>query len=109
MLAPHEDRMSPIHPGEILLEDFLLPMHISQTRLAVNTGMPQSRIQAIIKGKRSITVDTAIRLAAYFGNSAEFWLNCQNLYELQCAEYSGEKDAIMARIQPYASQASAVV
>lgn len=95
------ERMPPIHPGEILLEDFLRPMHISQNRLALDTGMPQSRIQAIVAGKRSISTDTAIRLSAYFGNSAEFWMNAQTLYELQLAEYSGEKETIFARVIPY--------
>ncbi|MFI3271264.1 MAG: HigA family addiction module antitoxin [Pseudomonadota bacterium] len=94
-------RMPPIHPGEILLEDFLNPMQISQNRLALDTGMPQSRIQAIVAGKRSISADTAIRLSAYFRNSAEFWLNAQSLYELQLAEYSGEKATIVARVIPY--------
>lgn len=104
------DRMPPIHPGEILLEDFLRPMGISQNRLALDTGMPQSRVQAIIAGKRSISTDTAIRLSAYFGNSAEFWMNAQNLYELQLAEYSGEKENIFARVIPYATnQAHTVV
>ncbi|WP_302608542.1 HigA family addiction module antitoxin, partial [uncultured Desulfovibrio sp.] len=76
------DRMPPVHPGEILNEEFLRPMGLSQTRLALDTGMPQSRIQNIIAGKRGISADTAVRLAAYFGNSAEFWLNCQASYEL---------------------------
>lgn len=94
------NRMRPIHPGEILLKDFLMPMGISQTRLALDTGMPQSRVQAIVAGKRGISVDTALRLASYFGNSAEFWLNAQTLYELQLAEYTGEKSHILARVLP---------
>ncbi|MCR5813998.1 MAG: HigA family addiction module antidote protein [Desulfovibrio sp.] len=76
------DRMPLVHPGEILFEDFLKPMSISQTRLALDTGIPQSRIQGIIAGERRISTDTAVRLATYFGNSAEFWLNCQASYEL---------------------------
>ena len=95
-----EHRMPPIHPGEILLEDFLKPMNLSQTRLALDTGVPQSRIQAIIAGKRGITADTAIRFAAYFGNSAEFWLNCQMSYELDALEFSGARAEILACVHP---------
>ncbi len=95
-----QDRMPPVHPGEILYEDFMKPMGISQTRLAMDTAMPQSRIQGIIAGKRGITADTAVRLAAYFGNSAEFWLNCQNSYELDMVAYSGKREEILARVYP---------
>jgi addiction module HigA family antidote len=75
-----------IHPGEILKEDFLIPMGISQYRLASDTKMPHSRITAIVQGKRSLTADTAMRLAIYFGNSPEFWLNAQNGYDLEETE-----------------------
>ena len=95
------DRMPPVHPGEILNEEFLKPLGISQTRLALDTGMPQSRIQNIIAGKRGISADTAVRLAAYFGNSEAFWLNCQATYELDTVAYSGRRDAILARVHPY--------
>lgn len=95
------ERMLPVHPGEMLLEEFLRPMGISQTQLSLATGMPQSRIQAIVSGKRGLTTDTAIRLAAFFGNSAEFWLNCQSSYELDRAEYTGEKERIIERVHPY--------
>ncbi|MDR3357476.1 MAG: HigA family addiction module antidote protein [Desulfovibrio sp.] len=92
--------MPPIRPGEILLEDFMKPMGVSQTRLALDTGIPQSRVQAIVAGKRGITVDTAVRFAAYFGNSAEFWLNCQTAHDLDMAAYSGKRDEIAARVHP---------
>lgn len=95
------DRMPPVHPGEILLEEFLKPLNVSQTRLALATGMPQSRVQAIVTGKRGITWDTAIRLAAYFGNSAEFWMNSQTTYELDMAEYSGKRQRIVERVHPH--------
>ena len=95
------DRMPPVHPGEILQEEFLKPMGISQTRLAQDTGMPQSRIQSIVAGKRGISADTAVRLAAYFGNSAEFWLNCQVSYELDVVAYSGKRDEILSRVHPH--------
>ena len=73
---------APIHPGEILLTDFLAPMGISQYRLAKNTGVPPRRINEIVKGKRAITADTAIRLGRFFGMEAQFWLNLQSRYDL---------------------------
>ena len=72
-----------IHPGEILLEDFLKPLNISAYRLSKEIGIPQTRVSAIIKGKRRITADTALRLSKYFGNSAKFWLGLQNDYDLE--------------------------
>lgn len=97
------DRMPPIHPGEILSEDFLKPMALSQTQLALATGMPQSRVQAIVAGRRGITADTAIRLAAFFGNTPQFWLNCQTSYELDMADYTGEEQKIRAFVRPRSS------
>jgi antitoxin HigA-1 len=72
-----------IYPGEILQEDFLKPMYISAYRLAKETKLDQTRISEIIKGKRSITVDTALRFAKYFGNSPEFWINIQRHYDIE--------------------------
>ena len=97
------DRMPPVHPGEILSEDFLKPMALSQTQLALATGMPQSRVQAIVAGRRGITADTAIRLAACFGNTPQFWLNCQTSYELDMADYTGEEQKIRAFVRPRSS------
>ncbi|WP_302981157.1 HigA family addiction module antitoxin [Bilophila wadsworthia] len=97
------DRMPPVHPGEILSEDFLKPMALSQTQLALATGMPQSRVQAIVAGRRGITADTAIRLAAFFGNTPQFWLNCQTSYELDMADYTGEEQKIRAFVRPRSS------
>jgi addiction module HigA family antidote len=74
--------LHPIHPGEVLLEEFLKPMNLSQNRLAVNIGVPARRINEIVLGKRSITADTALRLAKYFGTSAEFWRALQAHYDL---------------------------
>ena len=71
-------RMDPVHPGEILLEEFLRPMNLSQSRLARGLGVPPRRINEIILGKRGITADTAFRLSRYFGTSERFWLNLQN-------------------------------
>jgi len=76
-------RIPNIHPGEILLEDFLTPMNITAYRLAKETRIDQTRISEIIKGKRGISVDTALRLSKFFGNSPEFWLNIQNHYDLE--------------------------
>ena len=76
-------RIRNIHPGEILSEAFLAPMGISAYRLAKETGMPQTRIGDIIHGKRSITADTALRLARFFGVSPQFWLGLQNDYDLE--------------------------
>ena len=72
-----------IHPGEILLEEFLTPLDISAYRLSKDTGIPQTRISAIIKGNRRITADTALRLAKYFGNSAKFWLGLQDDFDIE--------------------------
>jgi addiction module HigA family antidote len=72
-----------IHPGEILLEEFLKPMGITAYRLSKETKIDQTRISEIIRGKRSISVDTALRFAAFFGNSPEFWINLQNHYDIQ--------------------------
>lgn len=79
-------KMKPIHPGEILLEDFLKPMGISQYRLAKDTNVPARRINEIVQGKRSITADTALRLARFFGTSPELWINLQAHYELEIAK-----------------------
>ena len=72
-----------IHPGEVLLEEFLIPMEISQYRLAKDLKIPQTRISQIVKGNRRITADTALRLSKYFGTSAKFWLGLQADYDLE--------------------------
>ena len=76
----------PIHPGEILLEEFLRPMNITQYRLAKDISVPQRRISEIVRGKRSITADTALRLGRFFGMEAQFWMNLQTRYDLLQAE-----------------------
>ena len=75
-------RLRPIHPGEILLEEFLEPMGISQYRIAKDVGVPARRINEIVHGNRAISADTALRLAKYFGTSERFWLNLQTRYDL---------------------------
>ena len=77
------DRIEPIHPGEILMEDFIEGFGITQNKLAVAIGVPPRRINEIVHGKRAISADTAVRLARYFGTSAEFWMNLQSHYELR--------------------------
>ena len=79
-------KIPPIHPGEILFEEFLKPMNISQNQLGRGLGVSPRRINEIVHGKRSITADTALRLAAYFGNSPSFWLGLQMDYDLDMAE-----------------------
>lgn len=84
--------LRPVHPGEILLEEFLKPMGLSQNRLALDIGVPPRRINEIVLRKRSITADTALRLARYFGNSPQFWLGLQRDYDLDVAtETLGER------------------
>jgi len=77
------ERLSNIHPGEVLLEEFLRPNKITAYRLSKDIGIPQTRTSEIIKGNRSITADTALRLSYYFGNSAKFWLGLQNDFDLE--------------------------
>jgi len=89
-----EELLPPIHPGEILLEEFLKPMDISQYRLAKDISVPPRRINEIIHGLRSITPDTALRLSRYFGLSDRFWLNLQSRYDLET-----EKDRLSDRLE----------
>ncbi|MFO7541338.1 MAG: HigA family addiction module antitoxin [Thiobacillus sp.] len=87
------DNLKNVHPGEILLEEFLRPMNISQTRLAQSIGVPPRRINEIVLGKRGITADTALRLAKVFGTSVQFWMGLQDEYELREAR-SAIKDQL---------------
>jgi addiction module HigA family antidote len=80
------DKIAPIHPGEVLQEDFLDGFGITQHRLAVSIGVPPRRINEIVHGKRSVSADTALRLAKFFGTSAQFWLSLQARYDLDLAE-----------------------
>jgi antitoxin HigA-1 len=84
--SENEERLPPIHPGEILLEDFMKPLGLSQYRLAHDIGVPPLRISQIVNGKRSITADTALRLAKYFGTSADVWVRLQARYDLEVAQ-----------------------
>lgn len=97
-----EDKLKPIHPGEVLLEEFLKPMSLSQNRLALGIGVPARRINEIVLGKRRISADTALRLARYFGNSPQFWLGLQMDYDLDVAE-DALSDRIQREVRPYAA------
>lgn len=85
------ERLKNIHPGEILLEEFLIPLKISAYRLSKDLGIPQTRISQIIKGKRRITADTALRLSIYFGTSPKFWLGLQNDFDIEEEKLNNKK------------------
>lgn len=91
------DRLANIHPGEILLEEYLRPLEVTAYRLSKDTGIPQTRISQIIKGKRRITADTALRFSSYFGNSAKFWLGLQDDYDIE--EEKEDKEDILIKIK----------
>ncbi len=95
-----EKRIPPIHPGEILLEEFLVPMDISQYRLSQDINVQQTRISEIVKGKRAITADTALRLGIYFKMGASFWLGLQMKYDLAVIQDLLEEQ-LRKEIQPY--------
>ena len=91
---------APIHPGEILQEEFLRPLGLSQNQVALAIGVPARRINEIVLGKRAITADTALRLGRYFGMDAQFWVNLQSHYELEVArDKLGER---LGEVRPYA-------
>lgn len=91
------EKLRNIHPGEILLEEFLIPMEISAYRLSKDLEIPQTRISQILKAKRRITADTALRLSSYFGNSAKFWLGLQDDYDIE--EEKKTQNVIFEKIQ----------
>ncbi len=80
------EKLNPVHPGEVLLEEFLKPMELSQHRLALNIGVDARRINEIVLGKRRVTADTALRLSRFFGTSPQFWMGLQSDYDLDVAE-----------------------
>jgi antitoxin HigA-1 len=97
-----KQKLAAIHPGEVLLEEFLKPLGISQYRLAKDTNVPPRRINEIVHGKRGISADTALRLARYFGTSERFWLNLQAQYDLD-VERDRLGDRLDAEVTPHAS------
>jgi addiction module HigA family antidote len=94
-----EKKLPPVHPGEVLLEEFLKPMGVSQNRLALDIGVPARRINAIVLGKRRMTADTALRLARYFYMSPQFWLGLQMDYDLDVAA-DGLADRLEKEVRP---------
>lgn len=96
-----ETVLSPVHPGEVLMEEYLTPLNVTQHRLAVAVGVPPRRINEIVHGKRRISADTALRLSRFFGTSERFWINLQSRYDLEV-----EKDKLagsLDQIRPLAS------
>ena len=100
MMSSNNDKLIPIHPGEVLLEEFLKPMNLSQNRLALDIRVPARRINEIVHGKRRVTPDTALRLARYFDMSPEFWLGLQMDYDLDVAE-DKSADRIRREVQVF--------
>ena len=92
--AMKQTKLKPVHPGEVLLEEFLKPLDISQYRLAKSMSVPPRRVNEIVLGKRSVSADTALRLGRYFGTSEQFWLNLQTEYDLDV-----EKDRLGLRLE----------
>lgn len=97
-------KLKNIHPGEILQEEFLIPLEISAYKLSKDIGIPQTRISAILKGNRRITADTALRLSKYFGNSAKFWLGLQDDFDIE--EERNEKKTELNAIKLYSHKAA---
>lgn len=97
-----EKKLPPIHPGEILFEEFLRPMGLSQNQLAMDIHVPARRINEIVHGKRRITADTALRLGRFFGNSPQFWLGLQMDYDLDVAE-DKLQNRLGREVHPYAA------
>jgi antitoxin HigA-1 len=92
-------KLPPPHPGEILLEEYLKPLGLSQNKLGRDLSIPAQRVNAIVRGQRAITVDTALRLARYFKTTPQFWLNLQNHYDLEMAQESHLTDQINKEVR----------
>ena len=97
-------KLKNIHPGEILQEEFLMPLKISAYKLSKDVGIPQTRVSAILKGNRRITADTALRLSKYFGNSAKFWLGLQDDFDIE--EEKSQKKTELSAIKQYSRNAA---
>jgi len=97
-------KLKNIHPGEILLEEFLIPLEITAYRLSKDIGIPQTRVSEIIKGRRRITADTALRLSIYFGNSARFWLGLQDDFDIE--EETNQKKTAFKAIRHFTHKAA---
>lgn len=97
-------KLAPMHPGEVLREEFMEPMNLTAGAIARAVGVPRTRIERIAEEKTGISADTALRLAKYFGNSAEFWLNLQNRYDVRTAQRAIARD--LANIEPHEDAAA---
>lgn len=95
------DKFFPVHPGEVLLEEFIKPMGLSQNRLAIDIGVDARRINEIVLGKRAVTADTALRLSRFFGNSPQFWMGLQAQYDLDITQDQLGK-RLDREVRPYA-------
>ena len=103
-MGKSEPLMAPVHPGEILREDFMKPLGLSVNKLALELHVPATRIGEIVHERRRITAETALRLARYFKTNAEFWLNLQNFYDLEVTRRSGKTSEIERQVQPVGAE-----
>ena len=99
-MPKNERLMEPVHPGEVLREDFMKPLELSVNKLALELHVPATRISEIVHERRRITAETALRLARYFHTNPEFWLNLQNFYDLELSRRSGQTSQIERQVQP---------
>jgi len=105
-MSKAEALMPPVHPGEVLREDFMKPLDLSVNKLALELHVPATRIGEIVHERRRITAETALRLARFFHTNAEFWLNLQNFYDLEVSRRSGKVSEIERQVQPSPALAS---
>mgnify|MGYP001557830345 CR=1 FL=1 len=94
-------KLKPVHPGEVLEQEFLIPLRLTQYRVAKDLSVPARRINEIIHGDRAVSADTALRLARYFGTSAQFWMNLQTHYDLEC-EGQAKAKTVLRDVKVYA-------
>lgn len=105
-MSESHELMPPVHPGEVLREDFMKPLGLSVNKLALELHVPATRVGEIVHERRRITAETALRLARFFHTNAEFWLNLQNFYDLEVARRSGKNSEIERQVQPSPALAS---
>jgi antitoxin HigA-1 len=105
-MSKSEGLMPPVHPGEVLLEDFMKPLGLTVNRLALELHVPATRIGEIVHERRRITAETALRLARYFNTNAEFWMNLQNFFDLEVTRRSGKISEIERQVHPTAALVS---
>ena len=105
-MTKRQPLMPPVHPGEVLREDFMKPLGLTVNKLALDLHVPATRIGEIVHGRRRVTAETALRLARYFHTNAEFWLNLQNFYDLEVSRRAGKVDEIERQVHPAAALAS---